>query len=227
MSESDKRQLGYSRDKRSDCVQVVIALVVTPEGFPRASEGLRGASADKTTLKDFLARIERQFGKAWRIWAMGRGIPTEEVLEQMCMSDPPVQYVVGTPKGRLSQLEGALLAKSWQQARPRSSRETLGPGATTPRLRREPRPHRRGAQHAPPQAEVAVGAPEATLADEPHARSAADEARRGTEQSAGRLAARDRRDGSCWRLVCVFFGSTAASDARCAVGKLATCCARS
>ena len=118
LSESDKRQFGYSRDKRSDCVQVVIALVVTPEGFPLAYEVLPGNTADKTTLKDFLARIERQYGKARRIWVMDRGIPTEEVLEQMRMSDPPVQYLVGTPKGRLSQLEGALLAKSWQQARP-------------------------------------------------------------------------------------------------------------
>ena len=118
LSESDKRQFGYSRDKRSDCVQVVIALVVTPEGFPLAYEVLPGNTADKTTLKDFLARIERQYGKARRIWVMDRGVPTEEVLEQMRMSDPPVQYLVGTPKGRLTQLEGALLAKSWQQARP-------------------------------------------------------------------------------------------------------------
>ena len=118
LSESDKRQFGYSRDKRSDCVQVVIALIVTPEGFPLAYEVLPGNTADKTTLKDFLARIERQYGKARRIWVMDRGIPTEEVLEQMRTSDPPVQYLVGTPKGRLTQLEGALLEKSWQQARP-------------------------------------------------------------------------------------------------------------
>jgi len=118
LSESDKRQFGYSRDKRSDCVQVVIALIVTPEGFALAYEVLPGNTADKTTLKDFLARIERQYGKARRIWVMDRGIPTEEVLEQMRTSDPPVQYLVGTPKGRLTQLEGALLEKSWQQARP-------------------------------------------------------------------------------------------------------------
>ena len=117
LSDSDKRQFGYSRDKRSDCVQVVIALIVTPQGFPLAYEVLPGNTADKTTLKDFLARIERQYGKARRIWVMDRGIPTEEVLEQMRTSDPPVQYLVGTPKGRLTELEGALLEKPWKQAR--------------------------------------------------------------------------------------------------------------
>ena len=113
----DKRRFGYSRDKRSDCVQVVIALIVTPEGFPLAYEVLPGNTSDKTTLKDFLARIENQYGKAKRIWVMDRGIPTEETLEEMRAQDPPVQYLVGTPKGRLAQYEQALLEKTWQQAR--------------------------------------------------------------------------------------------------------------
>jgi len=99
-------------------VQVVIALVVTPEGLPLAYEVLPGNTADNTTLRDFLARIERQYGKARRIWLMDRGIPTEVVLAEMRGSDPPVQYLVGTPKGRLTRLEKDLLAKPWQQARP-------------------------------------------------------------------------------------------------------------
>ncbi len=115
--ESDKRKHGYSRDKRSDCVQVVIALVVTPEGFPLAYEVMAGNTSDKTTLKDFLARIEKQYGKAQRIWVMDRGIPTEEILAQMRASDPPVLYLVGTPKGRLTQLEEKLTALPWVQAR--------------------------------------------------------------------------------------------------------------
>jgi hypothetical protein len=118
LDEQSKRQFGYSRDHRSDCVQVVIALIITPQGFPLAYEVLPGNTADNTTLKDFLARIERQYGKARRVWLMDRGIPTEEVLGQMRTSDPPVQYVVGTPKGRLTALERALLEKPWQQARP-------------------------------------------------------------------------------------------------------------
>ena len=116
--EADKRRFGYSRDKRPDCVQVVIALVVTPEGLPLAYEVLPGNTADKTTLRDFLARIERQYGKARRVWVMDRGIPTEETLEQMRRADPPVHYLVGTPKGRLTRLEKGLLHKPWQEARP-------------------------------------------------------------------------------------------------------------
>jgi hypothetical protein len=117
--EGDKRQFGHSRDKRSDCVQVVIGLVVTPEGFPLAYEVLAGNTSDKTTLKMFLQKIEAQYGKARRVWIMDRGIPTEENLTQMRQqSDPPVQYVVGTPKGRLTKLEAALLKLPWQQARP-------------------------------------------------------------------------------------------------------------
>jgi len=116
--DEDKRRHGYSRDHRPDCVQVVIALVVTPEGFPLAYEVLAGNTADSTTLKDFLARIERQYGKARRVWCMDRGVPTEEVLAQMRASDPPVHYLVGTPKGRLTRLEEALLDKPWHVARP-------------------------------------------------------------------------------------------------------------
>jgi transposase len=116
--EGDKRRYGYSRDRRSDCVQVVIALVVTPEGLPLAYEVLAGNTSDKTTLRGFLDRIERQYGKARRIWVMDRGIPTEAVLEEMRGADPPVSYLVGTPKGRLSRLEQQLLAKPWHEARP-------------------------------------------------------------------------------------------------------------
>jgi transposase len=117
-AEGDKRRYGYSRDHRGDCVQVVIALVVTPEGLPLAYEVLAGNTSDKTTLRGFLDRIERQYGKARRIWLMDRGIPTEEVLAEMRAADPPVQYLVGTPKGRLSRLEKDLIGKPWQEVRP-------------------------------------------------------------------------------------------------------------
>lgn len=116
--ETDKRRFGYSRDKRPDCVQVIIALIVTPEGYPLAYEVLPGNTSDKTTLKAFLEKIEKLYGKANRIWVMDRGIPTEEALESMRTSDPPIQYLVGTPKGRLSRLERQLLDLPWQSARP-------------------------------------------------------------------------------------------------------------
>lgn len=115
--EGDKRKFGYSRDKRFDCVQVVIALIITPEGFPLAYEVLAGNTADKTTLRGFLKKIEEQYGKAERIWVMDRGIPTEEVLEEMRRSDPPVYYLVGTPKGRLSRYEKALAERPWHKVR--------------------------------------------------------------------------------------------------------------
>jgi len=116
--ENDKRRFGYSRDRRSDCVQVVIALVVTPDGLPLAYEVMAGNTQDKATLRDFLTRIERQYGKAQRIWLMDRGIPTEEVLQEMRACDPPVQYLVGTPKGRLTRYEKQLLDRPWHEARP-------------------------------------------------------------------------------------------------------------
>jgi len=115
--EADKRKFGYSRDKRSDCVQVVVALVLTPEGFPLAYEVLAGNTADKTTLRGFLQRIEAQYGTASRIWLMDRGIPTEAVLAEMRASTPPISYLVGTPKGRLTRLEAQLTSLPWQQAR--------------------------------------------------------------------------------------------------------------
>jgi Transposase len=88
------RKFGYSRDKRSDCVQVVIALIVTPDGFPLAYEVMDGNTSDKTTLKEFLAKIEKQYGKAKRTWVMDRGIPTEEVLAEMRNSKTPIHYLV-------------------------------------------------------------------------------------------------------------------------------------
>jgi len=115
--EGDKRRHGYSRDKRPDCPQVVIALVVTPDGLPLAYEVLAGNTNDSTTLRRFLDMIETQYGKARRVWVMDRGIPTEAVLAAMRKSDPPVQYLVGTPKGRLSRLEKHLIDKPWQEAR--------------------------------------------------------------------------------------------------------------
>src|SRR5712692_6659650 len=115
--DKDKRRYGYSRDKRSDCVQVIIALIVTPEGFPLGYEVLPGNTADCTTLRTFLRKIEAQYGKADRIWVMDRGIPTEEVLAEMRQADPPICYLVGTPKGRLAKLEKALLVPPWQAVR--------------------------------------------------------------------------------------------------------------
>ncbi len=114
--EGDPRRHGYSRDHRPDCVQVVLALVVTPEGFPLAYEVLPGNTTDNTTLPTFLAQIEARYGAARRIWVMDRGIPTEAHIAQL--RERGASYIVGTPKGRLTTLEQALLRLPWQEARP-------------------------------------------------------------------------------------------------------------
>lgn len=111
----DLRQYGYSRDKRGDCRQVVIALIVTPEGFPLSYEVMSGDTADATTLSGFLDRIEQRYGRADRIWVMDRGIPTEDSLAKMRQMG--ASYLVGTPKGRLTKLEQAFLDKPWAKVR--------------------------------------------------------------------------------------------------------------
>ena len=186
--EQDKRRHGYSRDKRGDCVQVIIALIVTPEGFPLAYEVLPGNTSDKTTLRSFLQSIEAQYGKAQRIWVMDRGIPTEEVLSEMRRSDPPVFYLVGTPKGRLTKMERALIGLPWQTVRGRRRCQAAGAGAGTVRAGPEPRSHSQGTRHAPAPIEEAVGAAQTNLRDEPQTRGVAHEARCRPRPGAGGMA---------------------------------------
>jgi transposase len=111
------KAFGYSRDKRPDCVQIVIALIITPDGLPIGYEVMRGNTSDKTTLAGMLKTITGRYGKERRTWIMDRGIPTEEILAQMRQADPSVRYLVGTPKGRLTKLEKDLAAKEWQQVK--------------------------------------------------------------------------------------------------------------
>lgn len=115
--EGDKRRHGYSRDHRPDCVQVVVALAITPEGLPMAYEVMPGNIQDRQTLVTFLKKIRRRFGKARRTWIMDRGIPTEETLALMRRRRHRISYLVGTPKGRLSTLEKRLVDRPWHRAR--------------------------------------------------------------------------------------------------------------
>jgi transposase len=108
---------GYSRDHRPDCLQVVIALVITPEGFPLAYEVLDGNTSDRSTLRGFLNRIEKTYGQARRVWVMDRGIPTEALLAEMRDPERQMFYLVGTPKGRVNQHEKKWLDLPWQQVR--------------------------------------------------------------------------------------------------------------
>jgi len=106
-------QYGYSRDKRSDCKQVCIALVVSRWGMPVGYEVFAGNRSDVTTVEQIVETMEGRYGRANRIWVMDRGMVCEdniEYLKQGCR-----RYIVGTPKSLLRQYEQALLKDDWQQ----------------------------------------------------------------------------------------------------------------
>jgi transposase len=117
MEQNPKAKRGYSRDKRPDCLQLVIALVVTPDGFPLAYEVMTGNTSDRTTLRGFLKKIEDTYGKARRVWVMDRGIPSEAILQEMREPERQTFYLVGTPKGRINQHEKKWLDLPWQKVR--------------------------------------------------------------------------------------------------------------
>jgi transposase len=117
MEQNPKALRGYSRDGRPDCLQVVIGLVVTTDGFPLAYEVLNGNTADCTTLRGFLERIEQTYGKARRVWVMDRGIPTEEILSELRAPERQTSYLVGTPKSRIAKYEKQWLDLPWRQVR--------------------------------------------------------------------------------------------------------------
>jgi transposase len=117
MEQNSKAKRGYSRDGRPDCVQLVIALVVTPDGFPLAYEVMNGNTSDKTTLPAFLSHIEKTYGKARRVWVMDRGIPSEAILKAMREPERQTFYLVGTPKGKIQQHEKKWLELPWEKVR--------------------------------------------------------------------------------------------------------------
>jgi len=117
MEKNPKAQRGYSRDGRPDCLQVVIALVITTDGFPLAYEVMNGNTSDRTTLRQFLTHMETTYGKAKRVWVMDRGIPTEEILAEMRSPERETFYLVGTPKSKISQHEQQWLDLPWTKVR--------------------------------------------------------------------------------------------------------------
>ena len=117
MERNPKAKRGYSRDGRPDCLQVVIALVVTTDGFPLAYEVMNGNTTDCTTLRGFLDKIEKTYGKAKRMWVMDRGIPTEAILAEMRDPSREISYLVGTPKSKIRQHEKKWLDLPWQKVR--------------------------------------------------------------------------------------------------------------
>jgi transposase len=117
MEQNPKARRGYSRDGRPDCLQLVIALVVTTDGFPLAYEVMNGNTSDRTTLRTFLDDIEKTYGKAKRTWVMDRGIPSEAILKEMREPERETFYLVGTPKGKINQHEKKWLDLPWQKVR--------------------------------------------------------------------------------------------------------------
>jgi transposase len=107
---------GYSRDHRPDCQQLVLALIVNPEGFPCSYEVFNGNRADVTTLEVILRMVERKYGKARRIWVMDRGIVSEANLAAIRKRDG--QYLVGTPRSKMKEFEAHLKQEAnWEQVR--------------------------------------------------------------------------------------------------------------
>jgi transposase len=117
MEQNPKARRGYSRDGRPDCLQLVIALVVTTDGFPLAYEVMNGNTSERTTLRTFLDEIEKTYGKAKRTWVMDRGIPSETILKEMREPERETFYLVGTPKGKINQHEKKWLDLPWQKVR--------------------------------------------------------------------------------------------------------------
>ncbi len=117
MEQNPKAQRGYSRDKRPDCLQLVIALVVTTDGLPLAYEVMKGNTSDRTTLPGFLQKIEDTYGQARRVWVMDRGVPSEAILKDMRDPERQTFYLVGTPKSKINQHEKKWLNLPWQKVR--------------------------------------------------------------------------------------------------------------
>ena len=110
-----KAQRGYSRDRRGDCKQVCIALVVTRGGMPLGHEVFAGNRSDGTTVEEIVETMEDRYGRANRIWVMDRGMISEDNLA--FLREGGRRYIVGTPKGMLRQFERELVGQDWQSVR--------------------------------------------------------------------------------------------------------------
>ena len=111
--DSELQRYGYSRDKRGDCLQVVIALVLTPDGFPLSYEVLPGNTNDRNTQMPFIKRLEQKYGKIGNLWLMDRGVPSEETLK--AMREGGYRYLVGAPRGHLKILGKKLDEAQWEE----------------------------------------------------------------------------------------------------------------
>ena len=104
---------GYSRDKRPDCPQVCIGLVVTADGIPLGYEVFAGNTNDSTTVETIVKAMEAKYGRANRVWVMDRGMVSEDNLK--FIRNRSGSYIVGTPKAVLRRFEQYLTDKDWHE----------------------------------------------------------------------------------------------------------------
>jgi transposase len=110
---NDLAARGYSRDHRRDCQQVVLALVVTREGFPLAHSTLAGNTKDVQTVAQVVTAIEKRFGKSQRVWVMDRGMISKETLAFLSKSRR--RYLLATKRAALAAFQKELRQPGWQQ----------------------------------------------------------------------------------------------------------------
>ncbi len=109
-------QYGYSRDRRGDCKQVCIGLVVSREGFPLGYQVFAGNRTDVTTVEEIVEEMESRYGKASRIWVMDRGMISQENLRWL--REEKRKYIVGTPRSELKNWENELIDRGgWKEVR--------------------------------------------------------------------------------------------------------------
>jgi transposase len=110
--DNDLAKRGYSRDHRSDCKQVVIALIVTREGFPLAHQTFAGNTRDLKTVRNIVTAIETRFGKSQRVWVMDRGMIDEDSLA--FLSEEGRRYLLSTRRHALQAIQSELTSPGWQ-----------------------------------------------------------------------------------------------------------------
>ena len=110
--ENDLARRGYSRDHRGDCQQIVLALIVTRDGFPLAHETLAGNTKDVQTVRRIVTAVERRFGQSQRVWVMDRGMISEDTLS--FLNEPNRRYLLATRRHELTQFQAELRGPGWQ-----------------------------------------------------------------------------------------------------------------
>jgi Transposase DDE domain len=111
--DNDLAQRGYSRDHRSDCKQIVIALIVTRDGFPLAHQTFAGNTRDLATVQRIVTDIETRFGKSERVWVMDRGMIGEQSLA--FLSEPGRRYLLSSKRHALNEFQSELASPGWQR----------------------------------------------------------------------------------------------------------------